>query len=61
MLNLIKPSFFVDCALYQRADLSSNANDTTGWAETSVAGLEGLWVATLAEIVGAGVDDESAL
>lgn len=34
---------------------------TAGRAGTSVTSLEGLLVATLAEVVGAGVDDDGAL
>ena len=41
--------------------LVRDANDTAGRAGTSVTGLLGLLVATLAEIVGAGVDNNGAL
>jgi hypothetical protein len=34
---------------------------TAGWARTSVTGLLGLLVATLAEVISTGVDDDSAL
>ena len=42
-------------------NLSSNADNTASRAETSVSGLEGLWVSSLAEIISSGVDDESTL
>jgi hypothetical protein len=41
--------------------LSGDTNDTASGAETSVTGLEGVWVSSLAEVVGAGVDDDGAL
>lgn len=43
-----------------RAALLSNANDTTGWTSTRITSLLALIVATLAKVVGAGVDDHSA-
>lgn len=47
-------------ALHQIDDLGGNANDTAGRTAASVASLLGLLVATLAEIVSAGVDDDGA-
>ena len=41
--------------------LSGDANDAASGAETSVTGLEGVWVSSLTEVVGAGVDDDGAL
>lgn len=52
-------------AVYTLQRLSSqtlvgNANDAAGGAEAGVASLQGLLVATLAEVIGAGVDNNSA-
>jgi len=41
--------------------LGRNTNDTTGRASASVAGLLGLGVVRLAEVVSAGVNDNGAL
>lgn len=41
--------------------LSRDTNDTTGRARTRVASLFGLLVATLAEVVGASMDDNGTL
>lgn len=41
--------------------LSGDADDAASGTETSVAGLEGVGVSSLAEVVGAGVDDDGAL
>lgn len=44
-----------------KGSLVGDANDTAGRTGAGVASLEGFLVATLAEIVGAGVDDDGAL
>jgi hypothetical protein len=41
--------------------LVGDTNDTASGASTSVTSLLGLLVTALAEVVGAGVDDNSAL
>lgn len=41
--------------------LVGDTNDTAGRAGTSVTGLLGLLVSALAEVVGAGVDNDGAL
>ena len=47
---------------WTRADnLRGDADDAASGAETSVTGLLAVWVAALAEIVGAAVDDDGAL
>lgn len=45
----------------RRARLVGDADDAAGRAEAGVAGDLGLLVAALAEVVGAGVDDDGAL
>jgi len=47
--------------LYCSPGLVGDANDTASWAGASVTSLLGLSVATLAEVVGAGVHDDGAL
>jgi len=44
----------------QKRPLSGDANDTTSRAKASVSGLLGLRVVALAEIINAGVDDDSS-
>lgn len=41
--------------------LSGDTNDAASGTQTSVTGLEGVWVSSLAEVIGAGVDDDGAL
>lgn len=41
--------------------LSGDTNDSASGAQTSVTGLEGVGVSSLAEVVGARVDDDGAL
>jgi hypothetical protein len=42
-------------------NLSGDADDAASGSQASVAGLKGVWVASLAKVVGAGVDDDGAL
>ena len=43
------------------SNLLGDANDTASRSGTSVAGLEGLLVASLAEVISATVDDDGSL
>jgi len=47
--------------LYWSLSLVGDADDTASWTSASVASLLGLSVATLAEVIGAGVYDDGAL
>ncbi|KAH3669951.1 hypothetical protein OGATHE_002764 [Ogataea polymorpha] len=45
---------------YKTRHLRRESNDTTGWSATGITGLQRVWVATLTQVIGTGVNNDSS-